>query len=65
MVWSDSYTVENAGVVNVRVNNKSTQIPEWKEGQVVVKAKLSDGTTAWKEAEVVLIKTADGWKESQ
>lgn len=53
-VYSDSITVENAGIVHVKVGN------EWKEGQVWVRA---DGS--WHEAETVNVKTASGWKESQ
>lgn len=47
-------TIENAGIVRVKVNNV------WREGQVWVKA---GGT--WHEAETVFVKTSTGWKESQ
>lgn len=53
-VVSDVYTVENAGVVNVKVGNA------WTEGQVYVKA-----NNEWKEAETVSVKTSNGWKESE
>jgi hypothetical protein len=51
---SANYTVQNAGIVNVKVGN------QWKEGQVYVKV-----GKAWREAETVYTKTAAGWKESQ
>lgn len=51
---SDSYLVENAGVVNVKVDS------QWVEGQVYVKT-----TDGWVEAETVNVKTSDGWQESQ
>ena len=51
---SDAITVQNAGVVHVKVGS------QWKEGQVWVRV----GNT-WKEAETVNVKTATGWKESQ
>lgn len=47
-------TVQNAGVVNVKVNNA------WKEGQVYVKV-----NGAWKEAETINVKAGGAWKESQ
>lgn len=46
-------TVQNAGIVHVRVNNA------WKEGQVYVKV-----SGAWKEAESVHTKVSGSWKES-
>jgi hypothetical protein len=51
---SDHYLVQNAGVINAKVDNS------WKEGQVYVKV---DGT--WKEAETVNVKVNGSWKESQ
>ena len=51
---SDSYTVQNAGVIHVKVGSA------WKEGQVYVKA---GGT--WHEAETVNIKVNGKWEESQ
>jgi hypothetical protein len=53
-ITSNAYTVQNAGVVNVKVAG------EWKEGQVWVKV-----AGEWKEAETVNVKTASGWQESQ
>lgn len=53
-VLSDVATVQNAGVVNVKVGNA------WKEGQVYVKV-----SGAWKEAETVNVKVNGSWKESQ
>ena len=53
-VISEELTVQNAGIVRVKVDN------EWKEGQVYVKA--NDG---WHEAETVKVKTSSGWMESQ
>ena len=47
-------TVENAGVVNVKVGNS------WVEGQVWVK--IAQG---WVEAETINVKANDGWQESQ
>jgi hypothetical protein len=51
---SDTYTVQNAGIVNVKVDGS------WKEGQVYVKV---DGE--WKEADTVSIKANNEWHESQ
>lgn len=51
---SNEYTIQNAGVVQVKVNNT------WKEGQVYVKV---NGT--WREAETVSTKVNGSWKESQ
>lgn len=51
---SKSITVQNAGIVNVKVGGV------WREGQVYVKANGS-----WHEAETVNIKTSSGWQESQ
>ena len=51
---SDISTVQNAGIVQVKVNNT------WKEGQVWVKV-----NGAWKEAETVNVKVNGSWKESQ
>lgn len=48
------YTVQNAGVVNIRTSNG------WKEGQVYIKT-----TDGWREADCVYTKTASGWKESE
>ena len=59
-LWSDTHmisdilTVQNAGIVQVKVNNT------WKEGQVWVKV-----NGAWKEAETVNVKVNGSWKESQ
>jgi hypothetical protein len=55
---SAAITIENAGVVDVRVGS------EWKEGQVYVYTG-SGATQGWKEAESVSVYTANGWKESQ
>ena len=46
-------TLENLGVIRVRVNN------DWKEGLVRVYV-----NNDWVEAETVQVKTANGWKES-
>lgn len=51
---SEAATVQNAGVMHVKVSNA------WKEGQVYIKV-----GNAWKEAETVSVKTSAGWKESQ
>lgn len=53
-VWSAETTVQNAGIMRVKVGNS------WKEGQVWVKA-----GDKWYEAETVNVKTSEGWKESQ
>lgn len=53
-IVSDTYTVENAGVVHVKVN------AEWREGQVFVKV-----NDTWHEADTVYVKTDGSWKESQ
>jgi hypothetical protein len=53
-IASDEYTIQNAGVVNVKVNGS------WKEGQVYVKVNGS-----WKEAETVNVKVNGAWQESQ
>lgn len=53
-VTSDTTTVQNAGVVNVKTASG------WVEGQVWVKT-----AAGWVEAETVNVKTADGWVESQ
>ena len=54
IMTSDTYTVQNAGIVNVKVAGA------WKEGQVYVKANGS-----WHEAETVNTKVGGTWKESQ
>lgn len=53
-VESDEYTVQNAGVANVKVSGA------WKEGKIWVKV-----SGAWKEAEVAKAKVSGAWKESQ
>jgi hypothetical protein len=53
-IVADTYTIQNAGIVNVKVENG------WKEGQVYVKV-----NGGWKEAETVNVKTSGGWEESQ
>lgn len=52
-VYSDTTTVQNAGVVNVKVAG------EWVEGQVYVRV-----NNEWKEAETVNVKVGS-WQESQ
>ena len=52
-IASEIYTIQNAGVVNVKVNNV------WHEGQVWVKA-----NDEWHEAETVNARV-DSWRESQ
>jgi hypothetical protein len=52
---STEYEVENAGVVKVKTPDHG-----WVEGQVWVK-----DASGWCEAETVLVKTSDGWMESQ
>ena len=52
-VNSGIYTVENKGVMRVKINNS------WKEGQVYVKTGES-----WKEAQGVYTKVNGSWKES-
>jgi hypothetical protein len=61
-IASKEYTIENAGVVNIKVNTGTATKPvyEWVEGQVWIKS-----IDKWEEAETVSIKTADGWIESQ
>ena len=51
---SSEYTVQNAGVANVKVSGA------WKEGKIWVKV-----SGAWKEAEVAKAKVSGAWKESQ
>ena len=51
--FSSEYTVQNAGVVRVKVNE------EWKEGQVYVKV-----NDAWKEADVINTNVNGSWKDS-
>lgn len=53
-VASSEYTVQNAGVANVKVSGA------WKEGKIWVKV-----SGAWKEAEVAKAKVSGAWKESQ
>lgn len=53
-ISSDELTVQNAGVVNVKVGGA------WSEGQVYVKV-----GGAWREAETVQTKVGGNWKESQ
>lgn len=52
-VYSDSSTVQNAGIVDVKVGGK------WKEGQVYVKV-----GGKWREAQSVQTKVKGVWKES-
>lgn len=53
-VFSKSYVVQNAGIVNAKVSGA------YKEGQVFVKV-----NGAWKEAESISAKVNGTWKESQ
>ena len=53
-ITSDTDTVQNAGVVNIKVAG------EWVEGQVWIKA-----NNEWKEAETVNVKVNGDWEESQ
>jgi hypothetical protein len=53
-VISDTYTVQNAGIVQVRTASG------WHEGQVHVRT-----ASGWHEAETVQVRTASGWKESE
>jgi hypothetical protein len=52
--FSSEHIVQNAGVIRVKVGSA------WKEGQVYVKT-----ADSWKEADVVSVKTASGWQESE
>lgn len=52
-VFSDTYTIQNAGIVQVRTASG------WHEGQVHVRT-----ASGWHEAETVQSRTASGWKES-
>jgi hypothetical protein len=54
IVDSAEYLVQNAGIVNVKVNSA------WKEGQVYIKV-----NNEWKEAESVSVKVNGAWKESE
>ena len=51
---STSYTIQNAGIVNVKVNNN------WIEGQVFVKV-----NNTWHEAETVNVNVNGTWSESE
>lgn len=53
VIMSDTYTVQNAGVVNIKMG-------EWTEGQVWVKV-----NDKWQEAETVSVKAGNAWQESQ
>lgn len=53
-VYSDIKTVQNAGIIRIKVNGA------WKEGQVHVKV-----NGAWKEADIVHTKVNGVWKESE
>ena len=53
-IMSDSYEVQNAGIVQVRTTSG------WHEGQVWVRS-----ASGWHEAETVQIRAASGWKESE
>ncbi len=57
--YSAESTVQNAGVMRVKPNNTV----DWKEGVVWVKVNKG-GTLQWVEADVVKVKTSNGWKES-
>ena len=52
--FSTEHLVQNAGIVNLKVNNS------WVEGQVYVKA-----NGVWEEADTVNIKVNGAWEESQ
>ena len=54
LIESSEYLVQNAGIVNVKVDGA------WKEGQVYVKV-----NNEWKEAETVNVKVNGEWQESQ
>lgn len=54
LVASETYTVQNAGVVNVKIDNI------WREGQVWIKT-----GNIWHEAETVNVKIDSNWRESQ
>lgn len=54
LITSREYTIQNAGITNVKVNG------EWVEGQVWIKA-----NNEWHEAETVNVKVNGNWQESQ
>lgn len=62
-LYTEEITVQNAGVVRVKTG---TDKSSFKEGIVWVKVNnTGTKTTDWKEADVVKVKTAYGWKESE
>ena len=61
--YTEEITVQNAGVVRVKTG---TDKSSFKEGIVWVKINnTGTKTTDWVEADVVKVKTANGWKESE
>jgi hypothetical protein len=71
-VRSDIYTIQNAGIVRVKVSNTGNDMVDWKEGQVYVKINnTGDDQKDWKEAEVIKTKVSNignisvDWKESE
>ena len=61
--YTDEITVQNAGVVRVKTG---TDKSSFKEGIVWVKINnTGTKTTDWVEADVVKVKTSNGWKESE
>lgn len=62
--YTDTITVQNAGIVRLQVGNDA---PSFKEGRVWVKMPDPNNTnqSKWYEADIVKVKTSGGWKESE
>jgi hypothetical protein len=65
-------TVQNAGIVRVKVGNTGNDTNDYKEGQVWVKiSNTGNDTNDWKEADIVKVKVSDtgntttDWQESE
>lgn len=67
-VNSEERTVQNAGVVKVKVDNNNDS-NSWREGVVWIKVNNNNDNTSWKEADTVQVKISDSgdncWKESE
>lgn len=68
-VMSDTTSVQNTGIMRIKLTNTGNTATDWKEGQVLVKVNnTGDVATDWKEADEVKIKTAnstDGWATAE
>lgn len=72
VTFSGNLTVQNAGIVRVKVGNTGIDTNDYKEGQVWVKiSNTGNDANDWKEADIVKVKVSDtgntttDWQESE